>query len=205
MLLTSRGHNAALSLPVLLLGLATILGVLAVGSLLKGPAWGVVVPCGLFSSFAFWAAFDELALIRMDGATLRVWGPFRRGELRASGAAFGVRLRPSSRASRYVIFATDGQASIDLAELGTLRGARAGIERLSRALYGGHLHIPNARAAQEVETVEREWQASAGEAQQQIDEYYRSPAWRRAKLIVIGVVLAYSIGMILYGYFTGQL
>jgi hypothetical protein len=205
MLLTSGQRKAVLVLPVLLFVFATGMGVVTVGAFLSGPSWGAVIGCGLFASFVFWMAFDELALVRVDGATLRVWGPFRRRELRAQGVAFGVRLQAGSRSSRYVVFASDGQQRVDIGEWQTQRGARGGVERLSRALYGNDPRTPNARAVREVEGVEREWQATLSEAQSKVDEYYKSPGWRRSKFIVLGVLVAYVIGMMLYQYFTGQL
>lgn len=205
MLLTSGDRKTVVVLPIFLFAFATAMGAVTVGSFLNGPSWGVVIGCGLFASFVFWMAFDELAVVRVDGAALRVWGPFRRRELRAQGVALGVRLQAGARSSRFVVFATDGQASVDIGEWQTQRGARGGVERLTRALYGNDPRTPNARAAREVEGVERQWQASLGEAQKKIDDYYKSPGWRRSKYIVVGVLVAYVIGMMLYQYFSGQL
>jgi hypothetical protein len=204
MLLTLRSRRAALNLPLLLSAFAIGLGAAAAGALAKGPNWGAVVGCGLLAALVAWMALDALALVRVEASSLHVWGPLRRQLLSADACAFGVRLNAGARSSRYVVFATDGRQSVDIGEWQTERGARGGVTRLSRALG---IEVPRAPSAatREVERVERTWQASLGEAQQKIDAYYKSPGWRRGKYILVGLVLAYSIGMLLYLHFTRQL
>ena len=204
MLLTSRARRTVVILPLLVLTFASVMGGVAVSAFFKG-SWGVVIGCGLFSSFCFWMAFDALVVLRVDGGALRLWGPFRRRELRAEACTFGVRLQAGARSSRYVVFGTDAQASVDLGEWQTERGARRGIQRLQQALYGDAPRSPSTRAEREVEQVERAWQATMAEAQKSVDAYYQSPAWRRGKYLVIGLVVTYVVGMMLYQYFSGQL
>jgi hypothetical protein len=184
---------------------AFALGLLAAATaaLLKQSGWGSVVGLGLFGGFVLWIALTELATLHIQDRALLLWGPFRRQRIDSDACAFGVRLQSGSRSVRYIVFATDGQTSIEVGNFATERGARRSIGRLSETLYGDVPRRGSDRAQREIEQVERTWKANRTEAQNTIDAYYKSPGWRAGKYIVIGVVVAYSIGMSLYLYFSG--
>ena len=192
-------------MPLLLFGFALAMLAGAIGALLKQSGWGAVIGLGLFGAFVLWMAVSDLATLRIQDRALRIWGLFRYRQLEAEACAFGVRLQSGSRSSRFIVFATDGQASADVGDWGTERGARRGIERLSEALYGDVPRRGSERAEREVEQVERTWKATLSVAQKTVDSYYQSPAWRRGKYTIVGLIVAYAIGMLLYQYFSGQL
>lgn len=151
------------------------------------------------------ADLGELAVVGLADHRLRLWGLLRRRELLAASCAFGVRLQTGSRSSRYIVFVTDGQASEDVGEWSTERGARRGIEKLSETLYGTTTHGGSETAQRMVVQIESDWKATVAQAQQTVDAYYQSPAWRRGKYLIIALIVTYSIGMAAYQFLSGQL
>jgi hypothetical protein len=121
----------------------------------------------------------------------------------ADSCAFGVRLETSRESAGYIVFATDGQASVDLGEWSTEPGARRSVERARRALYGASSSSGSSKAQRDVEQVERTWQANVAEARKTLDAYYQSRTWKISKYVIVGLLVSYSIGMLIHFYFTG--
>jgi len=202
-LVTSRARQIVVVVPLLMFGFGMGMGALAVNAV-RGQTWGVAIGAGLFGALVLWMALSELAVVRIDQRRLLLWGPFRRRELLADACAFGVRLETGSESSRYIVFAMDGQASVDLGEWSTERGARRSIERACQALYGASSRSGSSKAQRDVEQVERAWQANVAEARKTLDAYYQSPTWRIAKYVMVCLIVSSSIGMLIYLYFTGS-
>ncbi len=177
----------------------------AVNGLVRQAGWGMVLGTGLFGGFVLFLALSELAVLTIADHRLRVRGLLRRNELLAAACAFGIRLHTGSRSSHYIVFVTDGQASADVGEWSTERGARRGVEKLSETLYGTAAQSGSAAAQRQIAQIEGAWKATVAKAQESVDAYYRSPGWRWGKYLIIGLVVTYSIGMLLYQYFSGRL
>jgi hypothetical protein len=204
-LLTSRARQTVVVFPLLLFGFGTGMTLVAVNGLLRQAGWGMVLGVGLFGGFVLFLAVGELAVVRLADHRLRLWGVLRRRELLAGACAFGVRLQTGSRSSRYIVFVTDGEASEDVGEWSTERGARRGIERLSETLYGTTVRSGSETAQRVVVQIEAAWKATVAKAQKAVDAYYQSPGWRIGKYLIVGLIVSYSIGMMLYQYFAGHL
>jgi hypothetical protein len=191
--------------PLLLFGFGTGMALVAVNGLVRQTGWGMVLGVGLFGGFVLFLAISEFSVVRVADHRLRVWGVLSRRELPAVSCAFGVRLQTGSRSSSYIVFVTDGEASADVGMWSTERGARGGIERLSVALYGTAQQSGSVKAQRVIAQVEGPWKATVAQAQKAVDAYYQSPAWRRGKYLIIGLIVTYSLGMLAYQFFTGQL
>lgn len=141
-------------------------------------------------------AVASVRTVATTGRELRVWSPFRRTALDARACAFGVRVTVGARGGvTYVVHATDGRVSADVSEHLTLRGADDAVARLEAAFVEGESRA-RARVVARTRAQREAWQRQHREAQAQVDAYYRSPAWRRAKWLVVGGVLAYVAVMI---------
>jgi len=204
-LLTSRARQTAVVFPVLLFGFGIGMTLVAVNGLLQQAGWGMVLGVGLFGGFVLFLALGELAVVTLADHRLRISGLLRRHELLAAPCAFGIRLQTGSRSSHYIVFVTDGEASADVGEWSTERGARRGIEKLSETLYGTATHGGSDAAQRVVVQTESAWKTTVARAQQTVDAYYQSPGWKIGKYLIIGLIVSYSIGMLLYQYFSGRL
>lgn len=197
MLLTLRARRTVLVVP-LWVGLgALVCSALSVHEVLRGVEWQVLASSGVFALALGWLAVTELVVISVEQGVLRVWRFGQQRRLSAPDVALGVRLRPGVRATEYLVFASDGDLSCDLAKHLFLRRARRSVERIGQALFEPG-HLPSAGAAHAVQAQELAWQASAEQTQRIVDEYYRSPAWKWWKRWLIAVVSTYVIGMALY-------
>lgn len=202
MLVGLRARRTVLVLPLKFgVGALVCIG-LAVHGLLRGAEWKVSAASSVFALTLSWLATTELVAISVEQGLLRVWRPGKRQQLRAPDVAFGVLLRPSTRATEYVVFASDGAERCDLSTHISLTRARRSAERLGEALLEPG-HVPGAAAARAVQAQEQEWQEGAAQAQRIVDQYYRSPAWKWSKRVVIGVVTAYVVGLGLYQWLSG--
>lgn len=203
MLVTRTAAGRAYSVPILYLVVGTAIGTLSMGALLQasgaGQIWGGLIGV-LLGGGSVVLGIGSCRLLRAGGDELVVSGLGKRVSLERTAAAFGVRLQSGGRSSRWIVFVTDGQSSDELGDWFSEQGARRAITRLERALLppADPHHRPLARAKRQVAAIEREWQAPLAEAQKTVQAYYDSPAWRRAKYGVVGLVIAYSIGMMIY-------
>lgn len=202
MLVTLRARRVVLVVPFWFGIAALVCAALAVHGTLRGAEWQVPASSSVFALGLGWLAVCDLVALSVEQGVLRVWRFGKRQRLSAPAVAFGVRLRPSSRATEYLVFAHDGVQSSDLATHISLRGARRGAERIAAALLESQ-HVASAAAAQAVQAEEHAWQAAAQQAQRAVDEYYRSPTWKWSKRVVIAVVAAYVVGMGLYQWLSG--
>lgn len=140
-------------------------------------------------------AAGEFRVLTSVDDRLVIRGLRRRLVLDRAETAFGVRLQTSWRSARYIVVSTDGFVSDEVAEFVSEGNARRAIARLEASLET----TPGRRAAAFVRAIEKPWQANVAEGQKIIDAYYTSPAWRRVKYGVIGLVIVYSLAMLLYG------
>jgi hypothetical protein len=144
-------------------------------------------------------AVGEFRVLTSVDDRLVIRGFRRRLVLERAETAFGVRLQTGWRSSRYIVVATDGSISDDVAEFVSEGNARRAIARFEAALET----TSGRRAAAVVRSIEKPWKAHVAEGQKIIDAYYASPAWRRAKYVVIGLVVVYSLAMLIYGALWG--
>lgn len=198
MLITPPGQHRAYSLPVLLFVFGIVFLVFSSAALMRaerlrdgfGMAFGALLGGGAIAM-----ALAEIRVLSSAGDQVIVRGWRRRLALDRASTAFGVRLQTGWRSARYIVLITDGSVSDDVAEFLGEGAARRAIARLEAALGTE----PGRRAAALVRAIEKPWKADVAEGQKIIDAYYASPAWRRAKYGVIGLVVVYSLAMLLYG------
>ena len=144
-------------------------------------------------------AAGEFRVLTSVDDRLVIRGLRRRLALDRAETAFAVRLQTSWRSARYIVVATDGSVSDEVAEFMSEGNARRAIARLEASLAT----TSGRRAAAIVRSIEKPWKANVAEGQKIIDAYYASPSWRRAKYGVIGLVILYSLAMLLYGALRG--
>lgn len=207
MVITLSSKGRAFNVPVLLLAIGAGLLLAGVDAWRRADAWDDVY-VGLAAAFAgagsAWMGLSEGRGLVVSGEVLLSKGTWRRVALERQAALFGVRHQGGWRSSRFTVFVTDGTLRDDIAEFQSERGARSAIVRLERALLplppdDESLRRSRRRAAATVRSLEKDWKTNADAAQAQIDAYYASPSWRRAKYGVIAVVVLYSIAMLIYG------
>ena len=177
----------AWSVPILLFAFGVVFLVFSLPErLIAGVLLGAGAVAMAAGEFRVLTSVDDRLVIR---------GLRRRLVLDRAETAFGVRLQTSWRSARYIVVSTDGFVSDEVAEFVSEGNARRAIARLEAALET----TPGRRAAAFVRAIEKPWQANVAEGQKIIDAYYTSPAWRRVKYGVIGLVIVYSLAMLLYG------
>ncbi len=204
MLLASSSRRTVLVLPLLLILASCAILAFSVLTRIDGKAWSATLGLAVFGGLVGWAALSELAVVSVAQGSLRVRGLGRRSELDAGRVAFGVQLRSGSRSARFVVFASDGNGRVDVADWASEAAARRGVQRLSAALLAP-THLPADSALRDVQSVELEWQAGMAKAMDVVNSYYQSASWRRVKVGVIVVLVCYVLGTAGYAFFTGQL
>jgi hypothetical protein len=201
-LITRQARRRAYNVPVLLFLFGSVFLIFSMAALVNvarlGDGFAMVFGL-LLGAWAIAMSLGEIRVLRSVDDLVSVRGWRRTLTLDRASTAFGVRLQTSFRSSRYIVLITDGSVSDDVTECLSEGRARRAIARLEAALGTE----PGRRAAAFVRSIEKPWQANVAEGQKIIDAYYASPAWRRAKYGVLGLVVIYSLAMLLYGAVWG--
>ena len=201
MLVPLRARRTVLVIPVWIFVGALVCAALATNAALRSGEWQLIASSAVFAVGLGWLGVSELAVATVEQGVLRVSRAGKQLRLRAPDVAFGVYLR-GSRAVEYVVFASDGAQRCDLSTHVSLRRARRSAERIGETLLEPG-HVAGAAAMRAVQAQEQSWQAAAAQAQNVVDEYYRSSSWKWTKRAVIAVVSAYVLGMALYQWLSG--
>ena len=204
MLLTRSDPRRVTFVPLLYLLSVGVLAPLFSLVLLQAKSGGQAVGgvIGLLLAVGMAAAgISTYRTLQASDEELVVRGYKKKTTLRRAACAFGVRLLSGSRTSTWHVFVTDAKSSEDVAEYSSEKRARRAIERFERCLLPAA--DPNdrqlQRAKREVARIERDWQQAIAPALKAVKDYYASPKWRRIQYAVVGVVVAYVLGMALYG------
>ena len=196
MLIALRRPAFALFVPVSFVAFGALASVACVDRMVATPSFGnlfalllALVLCGFV-----------LSLVRVmwrSGDTLVVRGLFSRSALVASGTAFGFTLRARSRSQDYPIEASDGTRTVECFSVWSRFGAKRCVAKLAR-IAGDPESAVHVRAQQRLDRLRTQSDAAHTKAHADVMAYYRTPAWRRTVLVLVGFVAVYAIGMSIF-------
>ncbi len=195
MLFVDRGRRRAVEVPFLLVAVAGLLLFGALRTVLSSPRVSAVVGLVIVMALLVGVALASFRVVFVRGAELVVWTPFGRTSLDARACAFGVRVHSGGRGVSYPTYVTDGDAMVDVSDHGSVRAADAAVARLEAA-FVEETSRRRSRAVAAVRRHREGWERQHREAKAQVGAYYQSPAWRRAKWLVVGGVVVYLIAMV---------
>jgi len=194
MVLGSRRARTALHVPVLLF-LPTSVFVATTGIMaLRKPDPGSIVAVALCVGL-FLLVLADVRVIQVRENRLLVRGPFAGHSLDASACGFGISVSAGGHGLIYHVYAADRLRRVDLADAFSQAGAERLASDLQRLLLDGTT-ATGRRASMQAE-VDEDWQrlkSQQASGRAEVDAYYRSSAFRRArKWILVGVVAYVAI------------
>ena len=142
-----------------------------------------------------------LRWLRRDAGHLVVRGVGWTRRIDAASAAFGYRVTGVGKNTMIEVYVTDGGEKIRVLNhlpLGPKR-ATASVGKLQAALLGSMESAcsPGGLAVKaDIEILRH--------AREQVEAYYASPAWRRPGYLILGILIAYLLGMALFFWLCGE-
>lgn len=124
MLFVSEPNRTLWVVPVVGLSAGVLLGVLAWIAAARGPAIdGGVVGLGVLAAAIVLASVAMFRRVRATAEGVEVRSPLWRETFEPRGSAFGYRLHVAGRRTRLILYLTDGDRRIDLAQFSSARAA----------------------------------------------------------------------------------
>jgi len=187
MLLVGRASRVAVHVPVLLLAFTGAMFATSIAGLIGrpsvGPAIGALVIGALFAFMV-----GQIRIVTVRDSRLRVSSVFGGHELELDQCAFGVSVAHGSRGgATYTVYVSDGADRAEISDHWRERWADGAADDLEVLLSGSV--GANAVAVERIARDRENWKHAEANAKAQVDAYYRSPASRTARWIVLGVLI----------------
>ncbi len=195
MLLLHRPTRTALHLPVFFVLFTAVICAASGYGLVTAPHLGTGLGA-LVSLLLFGLAVGDIRWIRARDGRLDCRMPFGRKSVDLSRCAFGVEVRYGHRSGpTYVVYATDGEARMDISDHFGVRGADRVAGRMKAFLDESSRREP---AQMRVDRERAAWEAAQASARAQVEAYYRSKGWRRMGWFILAGLVLYLAAMGLY-------
>lgn len=192
MLIVQQRARRAIHVPLFMITVTALIAAASAHRLIANPGVGTAVMSVLTVAFFVFSVFD-LRVFTARGDELVIRGPRQDVRLARAACAFSVRVSYGTRGgATYTVYVNDGVRSHDLCDHWSAKSADRALARAERAL----LDASAADVAAQLALQRSRWESAQQDAQARIDVYYRSPAWRRAKWLVVGGVAIYVLVMI---------